>query len=246
MILGCGCHCVEESSESHSDSTPSDSDPSDNPPSESVSDNPPSESRSDGPPSDGPPSDSEQSDSEPSIDVMDGPCAFGTCIGGVIPARYKVTYNFGNSLFCGPDYQGVFTLPFSGGTGGLGQTGVCGWRTAEKARYQAFQAPEFVRQCYTSLAFDITQWRFTLALYQRYFPGLGSGKRVELRVHTNLNVMIYESDFTLPTAFNCVSSFTLPLASSTSTAQKLAFARMISGITATDADVPTSVLVSLG
>jgi len=93
MILGCGCHCVEESSESV--------------PSESVS----SESH----PSDSNPSESASSDGIPPIETSVRPCGTHVkCSGNIVPLKYRLTVaNPGTgSGVCRLHYYGSFTLFF--------------------------------------------------------------------------------------------------------------------------------------
>jgi len=177
-----------------------------------------------------------------SIAVGANTCADGTCIGGVFALRYKLTYNFGNSAYCGTLYQGDFTLHFSdsGST-----SSECRWLSNEKSACYTGE------ECLTAEAVP----RFSLSMFKtrqttgfiyhyRFFLNAEVGL-TNLGGECNRIGMAYLSELTLPSAqFNCLSSFTLPILPTLSNANKNGFSSRLTAELSSAADVPGSVTLT--
>ena len=157
-----------------------------------------------------PPSESVSSES---IATEISTCAFGTCIGQVFPVRYKLTFNFGTTLFCAASYQGEFTVTFRGDAPPNGGVGGCLWSSDSKTLQYTGDPGN---PCPSSL----TRSRFALTMYKNTVLYGSQQYRVILSVYAGIfefqpvSAMGYLSKLSLPgTQLNCLSPFTLPLAS---------------------------------
>ena len=187
-------------------------------------------------------SQSQSQSSASSIAIGTNTCADGTCIGGVFALRYKLTYNFGSTVGCGPQYRGEFILRFSvsGST-----ANECRWFSDERSA------------CYDGLTCltVATVPRFSLTMFKtRQTTGFIYHYRFSLNAESGLTSlggacnrigMFYLSELTLPSArFNCLSAFTLPILPTISAANKNGFANNVTALPLLGSSVPTSVTLA--